>query len=89
MRLVQAILIVLAVSLVGACSNQGLRSLSNPGEGPDEFRITPGLPLEEPQDYNALPAPTPRGSNRTDQVPLQESGTWRTQAGRERGHSRR
>lgn len=73
MRLVQAALIVIAVTLVGACENKGLRSLVKPGEGPDEFRITPGQPLEQPQSYAALPPPTPEGSNRTDQLPLQES----------------
>lgn len=73
MRLVQAALMVVAVALLGACENKGLRALVKPGEGPDEFRITPGKPLEEPTDYNALPAPTPSGANRTDQLPLQDS----------------
>lgn len=73
MRLVQAALIVIAVSLLAACENKGLRALVKPGEGPDEFRITPGKPLEEPQSYSALPPPTPQGSNRTDQLPLQDS----------------
>lgn len=73
MRLVQAAMILIAVTLLGACENKGLRVLVKPGEGPDEFRITPGQPLEEPQDYTALPAPAPGGANRTDQLPLQES----------------
>lgn len=73
MRLVQAAMILMAVTLLGACENKGLRVLVKPGEGPDEFRITPGQPLEEPQSYDALPVPTPGGQNRTDQLPLQES----------------
>jgi hypothetical protein len=73
MRLVQAALIVIAVSLLGACENTGLRSLVKPGEGPDEFRIVPNQPLEDPPSYNALPPPTPGGANRTDQTPLQDS----------------
>lgn len=72
MRLMQAAMILIAVTLLGACENKGLRVLVKPGEGPDEFRITPGKPLEEPQDYGALPPPTPDGSNRTDQRPLQD-----------------
>lgn len=73
MRLVQAAMILMAVTLLGACENKGLRVLVKPGEGPDEFRITPGQPLEQPQDYKALPPPTPQGSNRTDQQPLRDS----------------
>lgn len=73
MRLVQAGLIVTAMTLLGACENTGLRSLVKPGEGPDEFRIVPGQPLEEPPSYNNLPPPTPGGANRTDQTPLQDS----------------
>ncbi len=73
MRLVQVALILIAVTLLGACENKGLRALVKPGEGPDEFRIAPGKPLEEPQDYTALPAPAPDTANRTDQQPLQDS----------------
>lgn len=72
MRLVQAILILLTVTLVSACENKGLRQLTKPGEGPDEFRITPGKPLEPPSDYSVLPEPVPNGVNLTDQLPLQE-----------------
>lgn len=36
---------------------------------PDEFAILPVKPLELPTSLNDLPAPTPGGSNRTDQNP--------------------
>ena len=43
-----------------------VRSTSN---GPDEFTIVPGKPLETPPSFVELPAPTPGGGNRTDQHP--------------------
>ena len=73
MRLVQAGLVIVAMTVVSACERTGLRALVKPGEGPDEFLITPGKPLEQPASFTTLPPPTPGGSNRTDQVPLQES----------------
>lgn len=62
----------MALSAVAACQNTGLRTLQKPGEGPDEFRIVPGKPLQTPEDFNALPTPTPGGANLTDQQPLQD-----------------
>ncbi len=38
-------------------------------QGPDEFSILPARPLEMPQNYSALPAPTPGGTNITDPDP--------------------
>jgi hypothetical protein len=46
-----------------------LRRIDKPGEGPDEFAILPGKSLQAPEDYAALPAPTPGASNLTDQNP--------------------
>lgn len=36
---------------------------------PEEFAILPVKPLEAPEDYAALPAPTPGSANRTDPTP--------------------
>ena len=59
----------LAVALSG-CANVGLRDLRSNGDGPDEFMILPNKPLQQPDDFAALPAPTPGGANRVDQEPL-------------------
>ncbi|WP_425099248.1 DUF3035 domain-containing protein [Tropicibacter sp. S64] len=40
---------------------------------PEEFAIVPAKPLEQPENYTALPAPTPGGANRTDQTPLKDA----------------
>ncbi len=72
MRFVQ-IGLILAIVGLSACGEVRLRELRNPSEGPDEFKITPGLPLESPDDYAFLPEPTPGGSNLTDQLPLETS----------------
>ena len=74
MRFVQLALILVGLGLfLSACSDRTLRNLPQPGEGPDEFKVLPGKPLQEPQTYSELPAPTPGGSNLTDQQPLQDS----------------
>jgi hypothetical protein len=63
-----AIILIGSVAL-GGCANKGLRQLSASGPGPDEFMILPSKPLTAPKDYDVLPAPTPGGSNLTDQNP--------------------
>lgn len=73
MRLMRASVICVAVLALSACGDTGLRLLQKPGEGPDEFRIVPGKPLEAPQDYSTLPPPTPGAGNITDAQPLQDS----------------
>ncbi|WP_136441096.1 DUF3035 domain-containing protein [Pacificoceanicola onchidii] len=40
---------------------------------PEEFAITPTKPLQAPENYADLPAPTPGGANRTDQQPLKDA----------------
>ncbi|MDU8943836.1 DUF3035 domain-containing protein [Ovoidimarina sediminis] len=42
---------------------------SNDGDGPDEFAILPSKPLQTPESFAELPAPTPGGSNLTDPTP--------------------
>ncbi|WP_223425298.1 DUF3035 domain-containing protein [Tateyamaria pelophila] len=71
MRIIACALI--AVTFLAACENNGLRQVTSRGDGPDEFIVVPSKPLEEPTSFTALPAPTPGGINRTDQLPLQES----------------
>ena len=61
--------IICGAFLLTACGEPSLRELYPSGEGPDEFVIVPALPLQEPEDYTALPVPTPGGANLTDQNP--------------------
>lgn len=63
------ICLIMAALAVAGCSNQGLRDLRNNGSGPDEFLVLPSKPLEAPQNYSELPAPTPGGTNLTDPQP--------------------
>lgn len=62
------IFVTTAVALAG-CGSKGLRELRQPSTGPDEFLVMPANPLSPPENYAALPAPTPGGANRTDQNP--------------------
>lgn len=66
-------IVVLALALVAACGSRDrdvtLTRIKHTGDGPDEFSILPGKPLQEPEDYASLPAPAPGGTNRTDQTP--------------------
>ncbi len=69
MRAPLGMVILSAALAVAGCSDKGLRDLRAPGTGPDEFMILPTKPLTAPQDYQVLPAPTPGGTNLTDQYP--------------------
>lgn len=60
---------------LAACANQGLRDLRNNTGGPDEFMVQPVKPLEAPDSYNNLPAPTPGQANLTDRSALNEGVT--------------
>lgn len=63
------------VLALGACA-RGEPDLLTPargGDGPDEFAILPNAPLQAPEDYAALPPPTPGGANRTDRTPLADA----------------
>lgn len=64
---------LIAVLALAACEDRGLREIHPRGNGPDEFIIVPAKPLEQPESFAALPTPTPGGSNRTDQRPLEDS----------------
>jgi len=70
------IVILGLVLVVAACSRDRditLTRFQNKGNGPDEFSIVPGKPLQKPESYAALPAPTPGAGNRTDQNPKADS----------------
>jgi len=58
--------------LVSACARgePNLMRIERSGQGPDEFAIVPGKPIEIPQDLSSLPPPAPPGSgSRTDATP--------------------
>lgn len=66
----------LGIGLIGltlaACSGDGtpdLLKLQDDEPGPDEFAILPTKPLQAPEDFAALPEPTPGGDNLTDPTP--------------------
>ena len=63
---------VIAAVLLGGCAldrDPSLMNLRQTQAGPDEFAILPNKPLQAPEDYSALPEPTPGAANRTDQTP--------------------
>lgn len=68
------VMILLCLILgLAACGNRDreliLTKIKREGNGPDEFTIIPSKPLQQPQDYTALPPPTPGGVNLVDQTP--------------------
>lgn len=70
----KTVLMLMAAVLVAGCGGRdrevSLTKIRHGGNGPDEFSIIPGKPLEMPEDMASLPAPTPGGPNRTDQNPV-------------------
>ncbi|WP_226780188.1 DUF3035 domain-containing protein [Oceaniglobus trochenteri] len=63
---------IMALGLLIGCGGADqprLLNLKKSGSGPDEFAILPTKTLEAPEDYAALPAPTPGGANLTDPTP--------------------
>lgn len=73
MRAAPAVIILAVVAALSGCSSKGLMDLRTNSEGPDEFMILPSKELEQPDNYSALPAPTPGGANRTDPNPNAEA----------------
>jgi hypothetical protein len=68
--------LLLVPLLLGACSEGGLAGgLRSAGiaKTPDEFMVLPTRPLEMPQDFSSLPAPTPGTVNRVDYQPHREA----------------
>jgi len=69
----KSLLGIIMVLAIAGCNNVGLRDLRGNTDGPDEFMVVPSKPLEQPDDFAALPEPTPGGTNRTDQLPLSDA----------------
>lgn len=73
MRKSQILMLLLAAAVgLSACGNRKdvkLRNFKKEGQGPNEFTILPTKPLQAPENFSALPAPTPGGSNLVDQNP--------------------
>jgi len=68
--MMRAIALTMTMLLLAACSSDPqLMNLNTGRSGPDEFSILPTKPLTMPPDLNALPSPTPGGSNITDPTP--------------------
>ncbi|MGB0959525.1 MAG: DUF3035 domain-containing protein [Halocynthiibacter sp.] len=66
----------IVAALAAGCSSDKapkLMYLKSASSSPDEFAILPSKPLEEPEDYAALPTPTPGGSNVTDPTPKEDA----------------
>lgn len=62
--------LILALTACGSRDREvTLTRLTHDGEGPDEFSILPGKPLQAPESYANLPAPTPGAANLTDPTP--------------------
>jgi len=70
------LIVLLAVSLVSACSRNReprLLNIASSTSGPDEFAILPNKPLQAPENFAELPAPTPGGANRVDATPNEDA----------------
>lgn len=63
------VLTLVGAAALAACSGGDPKLMNIRTDTPDEFRILPTKPLEAPQDYTALPAPTPGGLNLADPNP--------------------
>ena len=63
--------LIAAVAMLSACGNRNKQPelLNIRSATPDEFGILPVKPLEQPENYAALPTPTPGGRNRVDPTP--------------------
>jgi hypothetical protein len=63
---------VALAALAAGCErgDPNLMRIERSTQGPDEFAIVPGKPLEIPNNLSALPPPAPEGApNRTDPTP--------------------
>jgi hypothetical protein len=61
-----------ALLILAACGGDRppqLMNIRSSTDGPDEFAILPPRPLQTPEDFTALPEPTPGGANLTDPDP--------------------
>ncbi|MCQ0091042.1 DUF3035 domain-containing protein [Roseovarius sp. M141] len=65
-------LTIMTLAVAGCGQNGKLSRIKNTSDGPDEFTVLPTKPLQTPQTYNTLPAPTPGGANLVDTNPRAE-----------------
>lgn len=68
-RVMMLILVLALAACGGRDKDVTLTRIKKTGDGPDEFSILPGKPLQEPADYTALPTPTPGAANLVDATP--------------------
>lgn len=61
--------LAVAILLAGCGGGGTLQSVNAVSDGPDEFSVMPGKPLQAPDSYSDLPAPTPNQPNLTDPTP--------------------
>ncbi len=73
MRVIRVFMVLTIGLVLSACADKGLKQIRPTGEGPDEFLVLPVKPLQQPESYAALPAPTPGGVNRADTNPNGEA----------------
>lgn len=66
---VRAVMCLTALATLVACGHPREAMPNATQSGPDEFRIVPNKPLQQPANFSTLPVPTPGGSNLTDQAP--------------------
>lgn len=68
---------ILAMLAAAACAPKEpkLLNLKADNQGPDEFLILPTKPLQAPESYDALPAPTPGAPNLVDPTPFADAAT--------------
>ncbi len=64
-----SLILIMGLSACAKDRNVTLSKIRNTSNGPDEFSIVPGKPLEMPKEMTTLPAPTPGMTNRAAQQP--------------------
>ncbi len=73
----KAMLFAAMTAVLVACGSRDrapdLLNIRSNTDGPDEFAILPGKPLQSPENFSDLPEPTPGGSNITDPTPRQDA----------------
>jgi hypothetical protein len=66
---IRMVICVALLVTAAACSSKTQLAPNSDSLGPDEFGISIAKPLQAPDDFSKLPAPTPGGLNRTDATP--------------------
>jgi hypothetical protein len=72
MRPVSSLILILALGLAACGEGTGLRDLTDPAAGPEEFEILPNKPLQTPDNLTVLPVPTPGSANLVDATPMKD-----------------